>query len=370
MGQKRVLFLLGSLFFWVIITALTEKLDLDRQIISKYFYTTEGGFFRAQEPLFLFLFQKGTYLGPVLTLVALFCWVGGYFKANLYKFQRQWLVILLTAIIGGGILVNGFLKDYWGRPRPREVVTFNGLWPYHPISQPGTPGKGKSFPCGHCTSAFLATSLWVFIPTNPVLGTLAVVGGLTYGGLMSITRMAQGGHFPTDALWALGVVLQVSLLLHILIIRPGAQQSQRLLSKKGRIGLSIGVTLFVIGLTVAFMSRRPYFKSYHIDLAFGQTPQSLMLKINGQPDKLLVLYRPVEQPRIDVDVKGLGWTEATHRLEFWQSPGDQKITLKVRLIPIGYFSEIHNEVTLTLPASYENTVGIETMNQLEPPTQP
>ena len=48
----------------------------------------------------------------------------------IYKQRRNWirpglfLVILLA--LGPGLLVNAVFKEYWGRPRPREVVQFGG----------------------------------------------------------------------------------------------------------------------------------------------------------------------------------------------------------------------------------------------------
>jgi len=367
MGQKRFIFLLAMLAFWVVVTVVSERFDWDRSLISTYFYLPETGFFRAQEPLFQWFFQKGTYAGPILTLSAAFFWALGYFRPRMQKYQRQFLVVLLTALVGGGILVNGFLKDYWGRPRPREVKIYAGLWNYHPISELGTPGKGKSFPCGHCTSAFLATSLWVFIPTNPVLGTLAVIAGLTYGSLMSMARMAQGGHFPTDAFWALGVVAQVSLLFYLLLVRPQSRARRRGLSRKGRIWLTFGLLVFSVAVVIAFMSRRPYFKSYQLDLDVPQTTKQLELQFNIQPSQFKVRYQPLNAPGIHVDVQGLGWTEATHGLKLARTGSKDSTLLKVQLNPIGYYSEIHHLVVLTLPLSLQHTVQITTTNHIDPP---
>jgi membrane-associated PAP2 superfamily phosphatase len=40
-----------------------------------------------------------------------------------------------------------------------------------------------------------------------------LAGGLSYGLLMGVARMAQGGHFPSDVLWAGGMVYLVGLTL-------------------------------------------------------------------------------------------------------------------------------------------------------------
>jgi hypothetical protein len=36
------------------------------------------------------------------------------------------LFILLSVILGPGLLVNLVFKDHWGRPRPRQVVALGG----------------------------------------------------------------------------------------------------------------------------------------------------------------------------------------------------------------------------------------------------
>ena len=48
-------------------------------------------------------------------------------------------------------------------------------------------------------------------------GDLALLAGACYGALMGVARMAQGGHFPSDVLWAGGVVYLVGLSLYYLL---------------------------------------------------------------------------------------------------------------------------------------------------------
>ena len=38
-----------------------------------------------------------------------------------------------------------------------------------------------------------------------------------YGILMGVARMAQGGHFPSDVLWAWGMVYLVGVALYYLL---------------------------------------------------------------------------------------------------------------------------------------------------------
>ncbi|HBH49073.1 MAG TPA: PAP2 family protein, partial [Bacteroidales bacterium] len=41
--------------------------------------------------------------------------------------MRRWaLMMILTIVLGPGLLVNATFKDNWGRPRPNEIVEFGG----------------------------------------------------------------------------------------------------------------------------------------------------------------------------------------------------------------------------------------------------
>lgn len=359
--------LLALLALWIGLSLGAERLDLDQTIIRTYFYQPDRGFFLEDWPPFAWAFEYGTLPGLLLTLVALGAWGLSLISPAWSRFRRQWAVVALTAIVGGGILVNGLLKDYWGRPRPREVTQFGGRWEYRPALSPGLAGRGHSFPCGHCTSGFLVVSLGVFIPTAPVLGSLAAGAGLGYGIFVSLARMAQGGHFPVDAFWALGVVLFTCLFLYRISASWGASNRPSQLSGRQKAGLALGIVVFSLLVVLAFMTRRPYFKTYFEEFALAPETQELLLEISEEPQSLNILYGPVEKAQLEVNVQGFGWTQATHRTHYWGGQEGVKSILKIRLEPIGDFSELNHQLTLTLPLAYQTQVSIQTRFQLDPP---
>jgi len=359
--------LLALLALWIGLSLLAERLDLDLLVIQNYFYQPDQGFFLEDWPPFAWAFEYGTLPGLLLTLVALGAWVLSLLSPAWGRFRRQWIVVALTAIVGGGILVNGLLKDYWGRPRPREVTQFGGRWEYRPALSPGLAGRGHSFPCGHCTSGFLVVSLGVFIPTAPVLGSLAAGAGLAYGIFVSLARMAQGGHFPVDAFWALGVVLFTCLFFYRISEPWGASNRPSSLSQRQKAGLVLGIVVFCLLVVTAFMTRRPYFKTYFEQFSFPPETQELLLEISEEPQSLKILYGPVDKVQLEVNVQGFGWTQATHKTHYWGGFEGTTETLKVRLEPIGSFSELSHQITLTLPLAYKNKLTVQTKFQLAPP---
>ncbi len=140
----------------------------------------------------------------------------------IYKQRRSWirpglfLVILLT--LGPGLLVNTVFKDYWGRPRPREIVQFGGTKEFLHPWQKGIAHNGRSFPSGHSSAAFyLSAPFFLLRRRKPRAAAMWMTGGLIFGMLMSVARIAQGGHFLSDTLWAWGMVHLLAVALYYLL---------------------------------------------------------------------------------------------------------------------------------------------------------
>ncbi|MDE2148728.1 MAG: phosphatase PAP2 family protein [Gammaproteobacteria bacterium] len=120
--------------------------------------------------------------------------------------------LLLTLALGPGLLANGVFKDHWGRPRPYQLERFGGTMHYVPPGVPSTQcDRNCSFVCGHCAAAFWLIGLaWV----DRRRRRLWLALGLTLGAGVSMVRMAQGGHFLSDALGALLVVWVTDALVY------------------------------------------------------------------------------------------------------------------------------------------------------------
>jgi len=139
-----------------------------------------------------------------------------------YKQRRSWirpgffLVILLA--LGPGLVVNSIFKEYWGRPRPREIVQFGGKKEFLHPWQKGVAHGGRSFPSGHSSAAFYLTApFFIYRRRNPRAAAWWMTGGLLFGVVMSVARIAQGGHFLSDNLWAWGMVHLIAVALYYLL---------------------------------------------------------------------------------------------------------------------------------------------------------
>jgi membrane-associated PAP2 superfamily phosphatase len=138
--------------------------------------------------------------------------------------RRYALFILLAVALGPGLVVNAICKDHWGRPRPRQIIEFGGAEHYVAAPLPGE--GGESFPCGHCSVAVVyAAGWWIWRRRKPVLAALSLVAGLVGGAAMGICRIAMGGHFLSDVLWSVLLVLGLTHVLYHYVLRIPAHEA-------------------------------------------------------------------------------------------------------------------------------------------------
>jgi membrane-associated PAP2 superfamily phosphatase len=218
--QRRLLDeLVLPLLVLVMFTIMFRQSDLDMQL-ARLCYLPEEGWRFENFWLVQLLYQRGMLPGLLIGLVGL----GGLLLGwKLPKLRRQWrsyLLLVLLLLIGPGLLVNTVFKDNWGRSRPKHVIEFGGQLPFIKVWDRGERGISKSFPSGHASIGFyLIAPYFVLRKRRKLLAKGFLLGGTLYGALMGAGRIVQGGHFPSDVLWAWGMVYFSGLLLCYLL-RP------------------------------------------------------------------------------------------------------------------------------------------------------
>ncbi|MBV8747019.1 MAG: phosphatase PAP2 family protein [Xanthobacteraceae bacterium] len=141
--------------------------------------------------------------------------------------------LALTLALGPGLLVNGLLKEHWSRPRPGEVVEFGGTSPFMPWWDPrGACEQNCSFVSGETSQATWAVAPAVLLPGGLRVVALGTVGIFTavIGGL----RLAFGGHFASDVLFAALLTLAVIWAVYGLAFRVDWSPAQSRLSRAWR----------------------------------------------------------------------------------------------------------------------------------------
>ncbi len=349
-------FLAMQLTALLMVTFFFALFDLDRKIAAQLFNAKEG-FHLRHYPLWVWLYHYGTLPGAVLTLMALVGWGISFWNNRLYAWRRPLLLVVLTAVIGSGLLVNGILKQYWGRPRPNQTVEFGGYWQYRGIFPPGLPGKGSSFPCGHCAMGFVFIALWGCRRLNKPIAVGGVVTGIALGGLLSAARVIQGAHFVSDTLWSLGLMtLTATVFDDLLIRRPERKRDPGIRIQKSWV-LVITAAAVVL-LLMGYMTRRPYYESDRYPLALDGNLTQIDIRFNEDPVRLNILYGNQDQGWLQVDTRGLGWINADTRLEMASLRNTQTLQFNLHMTVRSYFDELDHTLTLTLPRAFKNQIEV------------
>ncbi|BCS52426.1 phosphatase PAP2 family protein [Geobacter sp. SVR] len=229
MNRKYVDFGLPLLVL-LIATAIIGATGADLKL-SALFFRPEG-WAVGDRPFWHFLYLLNRTPVFAMAVAGLALALYGRVNPAWRQWRRQGVFLVILALLGPGLLVNSVFKEYWGRPRPREVVEFGGKKQFLQPWQMGTPHNGRSFPSGHSAAAFyLAAPYFPLRRRRPRLALAWLTGGLAFGVLMSFARITQGGHFLSDTLWAWGMVHLTAASLYYLMKldrespgRPGADR--------------------------------------------------------------------------------------------------------------------------------------------------
>jgi len=134
-------------------------------------------------------------VGVVAAGLAAAAWGGQGWRAS---GQRLKAAILLTFLLGPGLLVNGILKAHWGRPRPASTQLFGGDLPFVPAGQWSDACSGNcSFVSGEASGVAVLVFLAALAPAPWRRGTALALGGLALAG--AGLRVAFGAHWLSDA---------------------------------------------------------------------------------------------------------------------------------------------------------------------------
>lgn len=185
-----------------VITPFTPYIDL---AVTKYFYDPNQGF--SSHPFYTFMYKYGPLPADITTAGAIIVFMASYISKKFKNWRHPALVLILTMGIGSGIFIHGILKDHWGRPRPKQVIEFGGTQSFRPYYHPNIfnqPEPSKSFTCGHCSVGFYFFALALIGRSlrNRLLFWSGLILTLFLGVSLSVTRIAQGGHFVTDILFS------------------------------------------------------------------------------------------------------------------------------------------------------------------------
>lgn len=135
---------------------------------------------------------------------------------------RDLAYLLLVLALGPGLIVNGLLKEHWGRARPVNCVEFGGSQTFTPAYVFSDQG-GKSFSSGHAAGS----AYWVVVALILARGGrrrywLGLAVG--YSLLVAWARLAAGGHFFSDILISWFILALLAWGLYGRLLYPNTPQ--------------------------------------------------------------------------------------------------------------------------------------------------
>ena len=206
--------ILIPIVLWIAFTPFSGQVDLQ----TSYFFYDKGAF--STSPLWSGIYFYGLWPSWIMMGIAL---TGLFFscRPRFREWRKPCLYLILTFAVGSGVIIEGGFKRHWERPRPRQIVEFGGYKKFHPYYCPADPlsEPSKSFPSGHASSGFCFFALMILgkIYRCPRLywGGMGLAWGL--GALLSLARIAQGGHFLSDTLAAALIMWLTACVLAFLL---------------------------------------------------------------------------------------------------------------------------------------------------------
>jgi len=130
----------------------------------------------------------------------------------------QWAFLALCLAVGPGFVANVGFKDHWGRARPNEVAEFSGKKTFTPPLLPSDQCDSNcSFVSGEAASVFLP--FYAMALLLPQSAALFLASGTVCGLTAGLVRVAQGGHFLSDVIFAGIFMLLTVALVHMAVFR-------------------------------------------------------------------------------------------------------------------------------------------------------
>jgi lipid A 4'-phosphatase len=186
--------------------------------VADYFHTGGNGFLLRDGVIHQFVddWIRPHLKNLVLAMLALTC-VSLASRGRILRWRPRAIVFMvLSFAIGPGLLVNGVLKNFIGRARPKQIEAFGGDKFFSPaFAQAEQCASNCSFVSGDV--AFVAATLGFALLLE---GTRRRLGILLCIGLTALTgyyRMAVGAHFLSDVTLGALFCIIITLALHQLV---------------------------------------------------------------------------------------------------------------------------------------------------------
>ena len=359
--RKNYLIVIVEISILFILTFFIYAFDLDIKV-QKIFYNADSSsvWFQKQNPFWQFGYHYGTLPAILLTFSALIGLILGWIKPKIKNYRHYFLLIILTLIIGPGLLVNAVFKDHWGRPRPRQIQEFGGKWEFKEVWQPSTPGSGKSFPCGHCSMGFFFITLYYcFKRKHKVAAYSSLTFSIALGMFIGLARISQGGHFPSDVLWSWGLTYLTSTIIYYFILKIPEKELEsknnqsgvilKKLTRTKRILVTLAVVVSSAIMIFTFLFSKPFYKQSSHKITADGAFQFLKLHLDINRGDIIIHSGSFEYPvQIQTIAQGFGFPTYQYQSTLSQQFKNDTLVANYFLNLGGLFNEIDVQTSISI----------------------
>jgi lipid A 4'-phosphatase len=199
--------LMGVLTLVSLVSGFFPGIDV---FVSGLFYDREGGFVHTP------FLELAHHIGPYLVICAALA--TAVFLAIKKIIPLQGLGFVAGSfLLGPGLIINGILKEYYGRARPHDTELFGGHLHFtSALTMTDQCYHNCSFTSGDPSVGFSLVAFALLLPQSRVSITIAA---LCIGMTLGFMRIAQGAHFLSDVLFTAVISTGTSLFLYVVMSR-------------------------------------------------------------------------------------------------------------------------------------------------------
>jgi membrane-associated PAP2 superfamily phosphatase len=345
----------------IVVTILVRLTNFDMAAQKGIYRAGQGSWSFGDHPFWKSLYRLGTIPTTLVVVLALAGFFLSWSKEVFRLWRRVFLFLFLSAVLGPGIITNAILKEYWGRPRPREIEEFGGHNAFEPILSFDPVSEGKSFPCGHATMGFyFLCGFFLLRRYRRKLADGIIVAALALGGLMGIARMLQGAHFFSDVVWA-GAVCWFSAMALFYAMRLDRGLVRENVSS-GKMPLKVKILAAAAGIVVlsGILLASPYhdIRNYYIINETAKTgPINVRLRFEVGQIKIV----PGEEFHIEGEAYGHGVPTSGITANYLETKEGKFPAIAYVERVSGFLTEANQQLVVTLPWERINRLRIENM---------
>ena len=195
--------------------------------VSALFYKPERNFLLRDTSLHLFV---DSWIRPSVKYLAIAFVVACVYKLLLGKspIKRRFNIVAFlfsSFFLGPVLLVNGLLKEFIGRARPKNIIEYGGTKIFSPAYFPADQCETNcSFVSGDAAVAFSTIAFALIFKGKLRFQMVAVA--LSFGVLVSIYRLGTGAHFLSDTVLSGLFCILIILILERMLLGKVDQTSR------------------------------------------------------------------------------------------------------------------------------------------------